>query len=147
MTSLLLAAIGIYGVLAYSVTERTREIGVRVALGAQPGRIVGLIVGAGARVVMAGTVVGVAGALGLSGLLKSLLFGVGPRDTATLDGAAGADRGCDGRGLRARAPRIAAGSHGGAADGIGAETGGYQVYVTEIVLSSDSSALRNFVAC
>jgi len=83
LTSLLLAAIGIYGVLAYSVMERTREIGVRVALGARPGRIVGLIVGGGARVVAAGTVVGIAGALGLSGLLKGLLFGIGPRDTAT----------------------------------------------------------------
>jgi putative ABC transport system permease protein len=83
LTSLVLAAIGIYGVLAYSVTERTREIGVRVALGARPGRIVRLIVGTGARVVVAGTVVGVAGALALSGLLKGLLFGIGPRDTAT----------------------------------------------------------------
>ncbi|SPE37393.1 conserved membrane hypothetical protein [Candidatus Sulfopaludibacter sp. SbA6] len=83
LTSLVLAAIGIYGVLAYSVTERTREIGVRVALGARPGRIVTLIVGSGARVVMAGTVVGVAGALALSGLLKGLLFGIGPRDTTT----------------------------------------------------------------
>jgi putative ABC transport system permease protein len=83
LTSLLLAAIGIYGVLAYSVTERTREIGVRVALGAQPGRIVTLIVGTGARVVVAGAIAGIAGALALSGLLKGLLFGVGPRDTGT----------------------------------------------------------------
>jgi putative ABC transport system permease protein len=83
IASLLLAAIGIYGVLAYSVTERTREIGVRVALGAQPGQIVAMVVGGGARLVAAGTVVGIAGALALSGLLKGMLFGIGPRDVAT----------------------------------------------------------------
>jgi putative ABC transport system permease protein len=83
ITALILAAIGIYGVLAYSVTERTREIGVRVALGAQPRQIVGMVVGNGARLVIAGTLAGIAGGLALSGLLKSLLFGVGPRDTAT----------------------------------------------------------------
>jgi ABC-type antimicrobial peptide transport system permease subunit len=83
ITSLLLAAIGIYGVLAYSVSERTREIGVRVALGAEPTRIISLIVGAGARFVLGGAVIGVAGALALSGLLKSMLFGVGPRDPLT----------------------------------------------------------------
>ena len=83
MISLLLAAIGIYGVLAYSVTERTREIGVRVALGAQPGRIVTMVVGTGARLVVGGTVVGVAGALALSGLLKGLLFGIQPTDATT----------------------------------------------------------------
>ena len=83
IASLLLAAIGIYGVLAYSVTERTREIGVRVALGAQPGQIVGMVVGGGARLVAAGTAVGIGGALALSGLLKGMLFGVGPRDVTT----------------------------------------------------------------
>jgi putative ABC transport system permease protein len=83
VASLLLAAIGIYGVLAYSVTERTREIGVRTALGAQPGQIVAMVVGGGARLVAIGTVAGIAGALALSGLLKGLLFGVGPRDVAT----------------------------------------------------------------
>ena len=83
LASLLLAAIGIYGVLAYSVTQRTREIGVRIALGAVPGTIVRLIVGSGARMVIAGAVIGLAVALALSGLLKSLLFGVGPRDPLT----------------------------------------------------------------
>jgi putative ABC transport system permease protein len=81
--SLLLAAVGIYGVLAYSVTERTREIGVRMSLGAQPAQIVGMVVGRGARLVAAGAAVGLAGAWALSGLLKGLLFGIGPRDTAT----------------------------------------------------------------
>src|SRR5262249_35762246 len=80
LTALLLAAVGIYGVLAYSVTERTREIGVRVALGAEPARIVGMVVGSGARLVAGGVVAGLAGAFALTGLLRGLLFGVGPRD-------------------------------------------------------------------
>jgi putative ABC transport system permease protein len=83
IAALLLAAVGIYGVLAYSVSERTREIGVRVALGAEPGRIAALIVGDGARPVLAGIAIGIGGALGLSSLLKSLLFGIGPRDPVT----------------------------------------------------------------
>ena len=83
IASLLLAGVGIYGLLSYSVTERTREIGVRVALGAQPAQIVGMIVGGGARLVAAGTIAGIAGATALSSLLKGLLFGVGPRDVAT----------------------------------------------------------------
>jgi putative ABC transport system permease protein len=83
IAALLLAAVGIYGVLAYSVSERTREIGVRVALGAEPGRIAALIVGNGAGPVLAGIAIGIGGTLGLSSLLKSLLFGVGPRDPVT----------------------------------------------------------------
>ncbi len=81
--SLLLAAIGIYGVLAYSVTRRTREIALRVALGAVPGSIVRMIVASGARLAIVGTLAGLAAALALSGLLKNLLFGVGPRDPLT----------------------------------------------------------------
>jgi putative ABC transport system permease protein len=81
--SLLLAGVGIYGLLGYSVTERTREIGVRVALGAQPAQIIRMILGGGARLVATGTAAGIAGALALSGLLKGLLFGVGPRDVTT----------------------------------------------------------------
>src|SRR5262249_55914613 len=77
--SLLLAGMGVYGVLSYSVSQRTREIGVRVALGAEPGSIIRLVVGAGARLVVAGAVAGLAGALALSGLMKTLLFGIGPR--------------------------------------------------------------------
>ncbi len=83
LTSLVLAAIGIYGVLAYSVSERTREIGVRVALGAEPSRIVSLVIAAGARMVVGGAIIGIAGALALSGFLKSMLFGIGPRDPVT----------------------------------------------------------------
>src|SRR5262249_7261989 len=81
--ALLLAGMGVYGVLSYSVSQRTREIGVRVALGAEPGSIMWLVVGAGARLVVAGAVVGLAGALALSGLMKTLLFGIGPRDPLT----------------------------------------------------------------
>jgi putative ABC transport system permease protein len=80
VTSLLLAAVGIYGVLAYSVARRTREIGVRVALGAEPGRILRLVVGNGARIVISGAAAGISAALLLSGLMKGLLFGIGPRD-------------------------------------------------------------------
>jgi putative ABC transport system permease protein len=83
LVSLVLAAVGIYGVLAYSVTERTREIGVRVALGADPGRILALVLGSGMRVVLGGALVGTGGALALTGLLKSLLFGVKAHDPAT----------------------------------------------------------------
>ena len=83
LVSLLLAAIGIYGVLAYSVTERTRELGVRVALGADPSRILKLVLGSGMRVVLVGALVGTGGALALTGLLKSLLFGVKAHDPAT----------------------------------------------------------------
>jgi putative ABC transport system permease protein len=83
LVSLVLAAVGIYGVLAYSVTERTREIGVRVALGAEPARILTLVLGSGMRVVLFGALVGTGGALALTGLLKSLLFGVKAHDPAT----------------------------------------------------------------
>jgi putative ABC transport system permease protein len=83
IASLVLAAIGIYGMLAYSVNQRTREIGVRVALGAEPGRIMALIVGSGARLVAGGVVAGAAGALAATRLLEKLLFGVKARDSAT----------------------------------------------------------------
>ena len=83
LVSLLLAAVGIYGVLAYTVTERTREFGVRVALGAAPAQIVALVLGMGARLVLGGTLAGLAGAMLLTGLLRSMLFGVGAHDAAT----------------------------------------------------------------
>ena len=83
LVSLLLAAVGIYGVLAYTVTERTREFGVRVALGADPGRITALVLKMGARLVLGGTVAGLAGAMLLTRLLKTMLFGVSAQDTVT----------------------------------------------------------------
>jgi ABC-type antimicrobial peptide transport system permease subunit len=81
--ALVLAAIGIYGVLAYSVAERTREIGIRMALGADAARIIAMVAAGGARVVALGTATGMAGAFLLTGLLKSMLFGVEPHDALT----------------------------------------------------------------
>jgi putative ABC transport system permease protein len=84
--ALVLAAVGIYGVLAYSVTARTREFGLRAALGAEPKRIIALVIQSGIRPVLIGIAIGGAGALALSGLLESLLYGVGPRDPLTFSG-------------------------------------------------------------
>jgi hypothetical protein len=81
--SVLLACVGIYGVLAYAVSQRTREIGVRMALGARPVRILWLIVGSGARMAAVGLVSGIAGALTASRVIETLLFGIGPRDVTT----------------------------------------------------------------
>ena len=78
--ALLLAAIGIYGVMAYAVRQRTREIGVRVALGADRGNILGLIFGSGARLIVIGAAIGVVCALALGQFLASVLFEVSPRD-------------------------------------------------------------------
>lgn len=80
LSSLLLAAIGTFGVLAYSVAERTREIGVRVAIGADQGQIVRMVIGDGAKFVVVGLGLGVTGAFALSGLISSLLFDIAPRD-------------------------------------------------------------------
>jgi ABC-type antimicrobial peptide transport system permease subunit len=80
---LLLAAVGIYGVVAYFVTQRTGEIGLRMALGATPGRVLRLVVGQGMRPVVLGIVIGVALAGAASRLLASLVFGVGTRDPVT----------------------------------------------------------------
>jgi len=82
--ALLLAAIGTYGVLSYMVTERRREIGIRMALGADRSSVLGLVMKQGLLLTLAGVVVGVAGALGLNRLIASLLFGVQPTDPTTL---------------------------------------------------------------
>jgi putative ABC transport system permease protein len=84
--ALLLSAAGIYGVIAASVAERTREIGVRAALGASRGRIVGQVVGQGALVSAVGLVLGGAAAVATGRMLRSMLYGVAPWDVPTLLG-------------------------------------------------------------
>jgi putative ABC transport system permease protein len=86
--AVLLAAIGIYGVISYSVEQRTHEIGIRAALGASKADLVRLILRSGMAMAGIGLVLGFGGALGLTRLLTNLLFGVGERDPMTLGGVA-----------------------------------------------------------
>ncbi|HWF46047.1 MAG TPA: ABC transporter permease [Bryobacteraceae bacterium] len=86
--ALALAAIGIYGVVAFSVTRRVQEIGIRMALGAQRGQVVRQIVGEGARLAAIGVAIGIAAALAVTRLLSSLLFGISATDLTTFVGVA-----------------------------------------------------------
>jgi len=81
--ALVLAMVGLYGMISYTIAQRTREIGIRVTLGAQRGDILRLVLRQGLVTVLAGTALGVAAGLGLARLLSSLLFGVKPGDIAT----------------------------------------------------------------
>ena len=84
LLALLLAAIGLYGLVAYGVTERTQELGVRLALGARRGQILGLVFKDAARLVGVGALLGVPAAWAASRWVRSLLFGVTPGDSVTV---------------------------------------------------------------
>jgi putative ABC transport system permease protein len=86
--ALVLAAVGIYGVISYAVSRRTHEIGVRVALGASPATVVRLIIAQGMRVVTVGVAIGLAGALVASRLMTTLVYGVRVTDPLTYAGVA-----------------------------------------------------------
>ncbi len=85
---LLLAIVGIYGVISYSVTQRTHEIGIRMALGAEPSQVMHLILTHGLKLAVIGVVIGIGAALGLTRLMSSLLFGVSATDPLTFAGTA-----------------------------------------------------------
>ena len=86
--ALALAAIGTYGILSYSVSERTKEIGIHMALGATRGSVLGMILGQGMRLTIVGLVAGLAASFGLTRLLQAQLFNVKPTDPATLTAVA-----------------------------------------------------------
>jgi ABC-type antimicrobial peptide transport system permease subunit len=84
--ALLLAAVGIYGVMSYLVSQGTHDIGVRLALGAQAGNIFGLVLRNGAQLTVVGIVAGLAGSITLTRVMSSLLYNTSARDAVTLSG-------------------------------------------------------------
>ena len=118
--ALMLGVIGIYGVMSYIVSQRTGEIGVRLALGAEPGSVARMIVRQGGVVALAGLAVGLAAAFAGSRLIESLLYGVSPRDPGGLRRNDAHAAGCRApRVLAARAARRTPQSARGAANGVG----------------------------
>jgi ABC-type antimicrobial peptide transport system permease subunit len=81
--ALLITLVGVYGMLSYSVAERRQEIGIRMALGAQPGNVLLLVIAQGLRLTIIGIAIGLAGAWGLTRLMSNLLYGVRPTDPIT----------------------------------------------------------------
>ena len=121
LVALLLAAVGIYGVVSQGVLRRRQELGIRMALGADGGSVVRLVVIEAGRLLGLGIGLGLVGAVLLTGLLDRLLFGVSAAGSAELPRQRGAaDRGGAARQLGAGAPGLAAGSDGCAAGRVGA---------------------------
>ena len=83
LLAMVLAVVGIYGVISYAVSQRTREIGIRMALGARAADVLRMVLKSGVKLVLAGIAIGIAGALALTRFLTTLLFGVTPTDTLT----------------------------------------------------------------
>ncbi|HEX7779565.1 MAG TPA: FtsX-like permease family protein, partial [Vicinamibacterales bacterium] len=83
LLAIVLAAVGLYGVVAYTVSQRTREIGLRMAIGARPGDVLRMVVGGGMKLAAIGVAIGLAAAVGVARLVEKLLFGVTPSDPAS----------------------------------------------------------------